>query len=72
MGPVCGEDFAIFLISFLTAYPDIDKNIFDYCFLMDNARIHRANNIKSLLTNLNIIYNAPYTPEFNSIERIFS
>ncbi len=45
MGPASGEDFAIFLISFLLAYPDIDKNIFDYCFLMDNAKIHHAKNI---------------------------
>lgn len=46
----------------------------NYYLLMDNARIHHAKIIKEIVkqNNLKIIYNAPYCPEFNPIEKVFS
>ena len=45
-----------------------------YYYLLDNASIHRAKIIKEYcrIVNINLIYNAPYMPEFNPIERVFS
>jgi transposase len=43
--------------------------------LLDNARIHHAKIIKSHMSQLNhvqFIYNVPYSPEYNPIERVFS
>ncbi len=41
---------------------------------MDNARIHHSKLFKkySQEHNLDIIYNAPYCPEYNPIENVFS
>jgi len=46
----------------------------DYLLLMDNARIHHSKILKAYLDkhNLNIIYNVPYSPEYNPIENVFS
>lgn len=45
-----------------------------YSLLMDNARIHHSKIFKKYMeTQLNeIIYNVPYSPEYNPIERVFS
>jgi transposase len=45
-----------------------------YYLLMDNARIHHAKIIQEFVKQkkLKIIYNAPYSPEFNPIEKVFS
>ena len=42
--------------------------------LMDNARIHHSKIVKDYIdtTDSQIIYNVPYTPEYNPIEMIFS
>ncbi|ARF09407.1 HTH and integrase core domain protein [Indivirus ILV1] len=42
--------------------------------LMDNARIHHSKIVKDYIdtTNSRIIYNVPYSPEYNPIEMIFS
>lgn len=40
--------------------------------LLDNARIHHANNVKNYVNNNRLIYTIPYTPELNPIENIFS
>lgn len=43
--------------------------------LLDNARIHHYRKVKEFINNetkINLIYNIPYTPETNPIERVFS
>lgn len=42
--------------------------------LLDNARIHHAKIVKELINELghNLFFNAPYSPEFNPIELVFS
>ena len=41
---------------------------------MDNARTHHSVIFKQFIEDnkLNIIYNVPYRPEFNPIEKVFS
>ena len=41
---------------------------------MDNARIHHSKIIKKYAeeNNLKLIYNVPYMPEYNPIEKVFS
>jgi len=46
-----------------------------YKFLMDNARIHHYKKLKSYMKRVKkckIVYNVPYSPEYNPIERVFS
>lgn len=38
---------------------------------MDNARSHKALGLKPFLDNLNVLYNAPYSPFLNPIEEMF-
>jgi len=51
-------------VKFLNSFDSGDKYLF-----MDNASIHKAA-IKKV--NKNILFNAPYTPDFNPIENVFS
>ena len=46
----------------------------DKYLLLDNVSIHHSKLFKSyiLTNNLNIIYNVPYSPEYNPIELMFS
>jgi transposase len=43
-------------------------------FLLDNARIHKSRIVKEYAeeNNINLIFNVPYSPEYNPIERVFS
>ena len=51
--------------------PKLPKNEY---ILLDNARIHHAKIVKKLIedSGYEFIYNAPYCPEFNPIEKVFS
>ena len=62
-------DKNIFL-DFLKIIPNKDNKI----LFLDNARIHHAKIIKNYVTNNNIklLFNTPYSPEFNPIEIMFS
>lgn len=43
--------------------------------LLDNARIHHYKKVKEFIntkSKINFIYNVPYTPETNPIERVFN
>jgi len=43
--------------------------------LMDNARIHHYKKLKSFMKRIKkckIVYNVPYSPEYNPVERVFS
>ena len=46
----------------------------DLVIYMDNLAVHRSNVIRDRLNELGIafVYNAPYSPEFNPIETVFS
>lgn len=55
----------------------IQKNreeLYNKTLLLDNARIHHNKNLKDFCieNNITLLYNAPYTPEFNPIEYMFS
>ena len=46
-----------------------------YYLLIDNARIHHAKILKEYIkdiSNIEMIYNVAYSPEYNPIERVFS
>ena len=46
-----------------------------YKLLMDNARIHHYTKLKSYMKSIKkceIVYNVPYSPEYNPVERVFS
>ena len=52
----------------------VNKGIDNKYLLLDNARIHHAKIVKDYvkLTNNTLLFNAPYTPEYNPIEHVFS
>ena len=58
-------------LKFITDNKDLFKN---RNLVQDNARIHHSKKVKKycLENNINMIYNPPYTPEFNPIELIFN
>jgi len=58
-------------LKFIADNKDLFKN---KNLVQDNARIHHSKKVKNycLENNINIIYNPPYTPEFNPIELIFN
>jgi len=52
----------------------VDKGVNNKYLLVDNARIHHSSIVKDYIktTTNTLLYNAPYTPEFNPIEHVFS
>jgi transposase len=68
---VKGKDFACFLINLIKNSERIKSNLKDTYFFMDNAAIHKSKITKNFLESLNIIYNAPYSPDLNPIENLF-
>lgn len=47
----------------------------NYCILLDGARIHHAIIFQKFMEeqeNLELVYNVPYSPEFNPIEKVFN
>ena len=52
----------------------VKKGICKKYLLMDNARIHHAKIVKDYVSTTSniLLYNAPYTPEYNPIEMVFS
>ncbi len=63
-----GETFLKFIEELIGK---IDENKY---LLMDNARIHHTKRLKEYVAKNNhkIIYNVPYSPEYNPIEKVFS
>ena len=61
-------DFKNFIINL------VNKGINNKYLLLDNARIHHATIIKDYIkdTNNKLLFNVPYTPEFNPIEHVFA
>ena len=70
-GSVQYNDFAGFLIDVVKKYPDILVHRAKYYFVMDNASSHHAKNFRPFRGNLNILFNAPYSPFHNPIEEMF-
>lgn len=66
-GSANATDFKDFLIN-------INKMVNNKYFLLDNARIHHSKLVKNYIntTTNKLLYNVPYSPEFNPIEHIFS
>lgn len=58
-------------LNFIESYKELYKN---KNLVQDNARIHHSKKVKKycLDNNINMVYNPPYTPEFNPIELIFN
>ena len=61
-------------VDFLNFIKEDLVNIQNKTLLMDNARIHHAKIVKEYMENNtnDILYNVPYHPEFNPIEKCFS
>src|SRR6202023_2751294 len=60
--------------TFMDFINEVIKKTKNKPILMDNARIHHTLVFKKLIKEkkLNILYNVPYCPEHNPIERVFS
>jgi transposase len=67
-----GSSNAIIFLEFIKELLQLVDN--DSQLLLDNARIHHSKILKQYLgANIkNLIYNVPYSPEFNPIEKVFS
>ena len=70
-GGVTGQEFGAFIINLLLNNPEMLENLSDYCFFIDNAPIHRAEIFKSFFQNIQILFNASYSPALNPIEEFF-
>ena len=67
-------DKMIFLKFIKQLIRKLDKNK-KYYIIMDNCRIHHSKIFKEYMkkyNNIEIIYNVPYSPESNPIEKVFS
>ena len=72
LGGMQTEDFCGFL-SLMFDREDININEVDHVLLMDNCKSHKNDfTFGTLYHKYPIIYNAPYTPQFNAIEEVFS
>ena len=70
-GSCNGEIFLAFIKTLLKKLSLNHK----WSLLIDNARIHHYKKLKNFINeqpNINIIYNVPYSPESNPIERVFN
>jgi hypothetical protein len=70
-GGVTAQDFACFLINIFNEYPYILENLSEWVFFCDNAKIHKAI-VQKFFSCFHMVYNAPYSPQLNSIEEYFS
>ena len=70
-GSITGTDFACFLLGIIKNHKDIEENLKEYYFFMDNASIHKRISTQKFLHSMNIFYNAPYSPFLNPIENFF-
>lgn len=68
-GSINGVDFLNFIKNLINENEYKNKIL-----LMDNARIHHTQDVKNIIRNSNnrILYNVPYCPEYNPIEKVFS
>lgn len=59
---------------FATILPKIEAKGRDFCVFLDNARWHKSKFIKDLFRNrwIERIFNVPYMPDLNPIEKYFS
>lgn len=67
LGSANAETFKHFLV-------ELDKKVTNKYLLLDNARIHHSKIVKEYITQSTnkLLFNVPYTPEFNPIEHVFS
>lgn len=68
---VKGKDFSCFLINLINNSERLKSNLRNTYFFMDNATIHKSKIAKGFFENINILYNAPYSPDLNPIENLF-
>lgn len=68
-GSATSDDFLSFITELIETHKLKNKHL-----LLDNASIHHAKKLKSyiLTTSCKLLYNVPYFPEFNPIEKVFS
>jgi len=67
-----GSSNAIIFKNFLEELNNKTSN--NKYLLLDNARIHHSKIVKEYMEHIShkLIYNAPYSPEYNPIEKVFS
>ena len=68
--PVTADIFQDYFIHVINMLPPNQR----FCFYMDNARIHKKSELRAIVENTGhkIIFGAPYSPEMNPIEMVFS
>ena len=61
-------------VIFLDFIKNILKNVKNKYILLDNARIHHTKIVKEYMNTITnkLLFNVPYYPEFNPIEKVFS
>lgn len=69
---LASNDFGCFLVELLLNNSDILEDIGRYVFVLDNASIHKADNIKILLSFILMQFLSRYSPFLNPIEELFS
>lgn len=70
-GSANGETFLEFMKELQKKIPNNEK----FYLLLDNARIHHYKKLKEYvkqISNIELIYNVPYSPEYNPIENSFN
>ena len=70
-GSVTGKDDGAFILNVISQNDEIRLNIDHYVWYMDNAQIHKASCIASILESINVYYASPYSPFLNPIEEVF-
>ena len=66
------RDFGAFLINLIQSCNLQENSLDKYVFFLDNSTTHHAKDLKILRNYLHICFNAPYTPQLNPIEELFS
>lgn len=65
------NEFGAFLSNLIRRVPDIKENLSQYVFFMDNSKTHSTRLLQPLYRNLQVLFNAPYSPFLNPIEELF-
>ena len=70
-GAFNANSFTVFLANLAVRHPAVKTD--QVCVVMDNARIHHANDVREFCRqkNITVMFLPPHTPELNPIENVF-
>ena len=70
-GNIKHSDFGAFLIRLLSEMKEITDKLNGVVIYCDNAGIHKFPDLQPILSKVNVIYSARYSPFLNQIEEVF-